>query len=204
MFKNSEWLLDRPKVKQFLVHILINPVRTRPRLWLRVLQPFYIKKGRKSHICKRVRKDVIPYNKFHLGARSVIEDFSVVNNMVGNVIIGNNSKIGIGNTIIGPVAVGHNVIIAQNVTISALNHLYKDISTPIVFQGIIKDQIKISNNVWIGANVVITMGVTIGEHCVIAAGSVVVRDIPDFSVAVGNPAKVIKTYNKLTNRWESV
>ena len=57
---------------------------------------------------------------------------------------------------------------------------------------------------WIGANVVITAGVKIGKHCVIAAGSVVTKDIPAFSIAAGNPAKVIKQYHATTAKWEKV
>ncbi len=53
--------------------------------------------------------------------------------------------------------------------------------------------INIGNNVWIGANVCVLPGVNIGDNCVIGAGSVVVKDIPSSSVAVGNPCKVIKT-----------
>lgn len=53
--------------------------------------------------------------------------------------------------------------------------------------------ITVGNDVWIGANVCVLPGVTIGDGCVIGAGSVVVKDIPSYSVAVGNPCKVIKT-----------
>ena len=56
--------------------------------------------------------------------------------------------------------------------------------------------IKVGDNVWIGGNVVVLPGVTIGNNCVIGAGSVVVKDIPDNSIAVGNPCKVIKQINK--------
>ena len=56
--------------------------------------------------------------------------------------------------------------------------------------------IKVGDNVWIGGNVVVLPGVTIGSNCVIGAGSVVVKDIPDNSIAVGNPCKVIKQSNK--------
>ena len=52
--------------------------------------------------------------------------------------------------------------------------------------------IEVGNNVWIGGNVVVLPGVKIGNNCVIGAGSVVTKDIPDNSVAVGNPCKVIK------------
>ncbi|MDE5837117.1 MAG: sugar O-acetyltransferase, partial [Paramuribaculum sp.] len=53
--------------------------------------------------------------------------------------------------------------------------------------------ITVGNNVWIGAGVSVLPGVTIGDNCVIGAGSVVVKSIPPFSVAVGNPCKVVKT-----------
>lgn len=56
--------------------------------------------------------------------------------------------------------------------------------------------IKVGDNVWIGGNVVVLPGVTIGNNCVIGAGSVVVKDIPDNNIAVGNPCKVIKQINK--------
>lgn len=54
----------------------------------------------------------------------------------------------------------------------------------------------VGNNVWIGANVTVVPGVTIGDNCVIGAGSVVTKDIPDNTVAVGNPCKVIKSIDK--------
>ena len=56
--------------------------------------------------------------------------------------------------------------------------------------------IKVGNNVWIGGNVVVVPGVTIGDNVVIGAGSVVIKDIPSNSVAVGNPCRVIKNLNK--------
>jgi acetyltransferase-like isoleucine patch superfamily enzyme len=70
-------------------------------------------------------------------------------------------------------------------------------------QGI--DNIKpvaIGRNSWLGQNAVVLPGVTIGEHCVIGANSVVNRSIPDFSIAVGTPARVVKTFNRQTKRWE--
>ena len=58
------------------------------------------------------------------------------------------------------------------------------------------------DNVWIGGNSVITQGVTIGRHCIVAAGSIVSKDLPPYSVAAGNPARVIKTYNTISGNWE--
>ena len=189
-----------------LAHWLLIPSREhRPRLWVKmILNPFFHKRGRNSIIRYRTRMDVLPFNKFSLGENSVIEDFCTVNNGVGDVYIGDRSLIGMGNVIIGPVTIGNDVILAQNIVISGLNHGYEDIDIPPSLQKIITKEIILENSIWIGANTVITAGVTIGRHSVIGAGSVVTKNIPAFSVAVGNPAKVIKQYNSLTSSWENV
>ena len=148
--------------------------------------------------------DVFPFNDFRLGTRSVIEDFSTINNGVGDVLIGERSIVGLGNTIIGPVQIGNDVMLAQNIVVSGMNHGYEDISLPPSRQKDICKQIVIGDNVWIGANSVITIGVQIGKHSIIGAGSVVTKDIPAFSVAVGNPAKVIKQYNFSSEVWEKI
>lgn len=99
------------------------------------------------------------------------------------------------------VTIGNNVILAQNIVASGLNHEYRDVATPIHLQKVTTAPIKIEDDCWIAANVVITAGITIGKHCVIAAGSVVTKDVPPFSVAAGNPAKVIKRYDFNAKEW---
>ncbi len=146
--------------------------------------------------------DVLPFNKFELGSNSTIEDFCTINNGVGDVFIGSDTLIGMSNVVIGPVAIGNDVIIAQNVVISGLNHLYQNVLTPISKQSVTVKSITIEDECWIAANSVITAGVTIGKHSVIAAGSVVTKDVPPYSVAAGNPAKVIKRYNSENKTWE--
>lgn len=145
--------------------------------------------------------DVLPFNKFELGERSVIESFCTVNNGVGDVFIGYNTLVGIGNVVIGPVRIGNNVIMAQNIVASGLNHIYEDIHVPIVQQNVTTAAISIGDDSWIGANVVITAGVNIGRHCVVAAGSVVTKNIPNYSIAAGNPARVIKKFDETLNAW---
>jgi len=147
---------------------------------------------------------VLPFNKFEMGAGSVIESFSTINNGVGDVFIGNNTFVGMSNVLIGPLRLGNNIIMAQNIVASGLNHIYEDINVPIVKQNVTTAQITIGDDCWIAANVVITAGVTIGKHCVIAAGAVVTKSIPDYSVAVGNPARVIKQFNHATGQWVRV
>lgn len=200
----KEKIKKHPLLKRIVLNFLMHPVKTRPQWWIRIFMPFYIKRGKGSVIYRSVRKDIVPFNIFELGKRSVIEDYSVINNAVGNLVIGNNTRVGIGNTIIGPVTISDNVNIGQNVTISGLNHNYEDPSKTISEQGIDTSPIKIENDVWIGANSVVLPGVQIGNHSVIGAGSVVTKDIPPYSVAVGNPAKIIKRYDMYLKEWVKI
>lgn len=97
-----------------------------------------------------------------------------------------------------------NVLIADKVFISDCSHNYQDINRPIMDQDIsfIKS-IRIGRGSWIGENVCIC-GASIGKNCVIGANSVVLEDIPDYCVAAGIPAKVIKKYNKEEKKWVRV
>ena len=148
--------------------------------------------------------DVFPYNKFEIGRLSVIEDFSCVNNGVGDVIIGERSRVGLGNTIIGPVKIGDKVLIAQNVTFSGMNHNYQDVSLAIADQGFTTKEIIVDDDCWIGANSVVTAGVCIGKHSVVAAASVVTKDVPPYTIVAGNPAIPIKKYNQELETWERI
>lgn len=192
-------------LKKLALWMLTPTNQYRPRLWVKlILNPFRHKKGKGSVIQRRTRMDLFPYHNFKLGNASMIEDFSTINNGVGDVLIGNKTIIGIGCTLIGPVNIGNDVMLAQNIVVSALNHAYQDVSTPPSMQKVICKPIEVSNSVWIGANCVITAGIKIGKHSVIGAGSVVTKDIPDYSVAVGNPARVVKKYNPETELWENI
>lgn len=201
----ADTIKNNPRLKKLVHWMLIPPGDYRPRFWVRnFANLFFHKKGRGARIRRRVRMDVLPFNKFGMGERSMIEDFSTVNNGVGDVLIGKNTLVGIGNVLIGPLRIGDNVITAQNVVMSGLNHIYEDIRTPIVEQNVTTAPITIGDDSWIAANAVITAGVTIGKHCVIAAAAVVTRDIPDYSVAAGNPAQVIKRFDHERNGWVKV
>ncbi|MEA5129461.1 MAG: acyltransferase [Proteiniphilum sp.] len=204
MVKLSEKIKQTPQLKKTVLHLMMHPVKTRPRFWLRCLQFLYMKKGKKSVIYRSVRRDIVPFNIFIMGDHSVIEDYSIINNAVGDIVIGNYTRIGLGNTVIGPVTIGDKVNIAQNVVISGLNHKFEDIDKPIAEQGVCTKQVTIENNVWIGANSIVLSGIQIGKHVVVGAGSVVTRDVPPYSVVVGNPAKVVKQYNFQTKQWDKV
>lgn len=102
------------------------------------------------------------------------------------------------------VTIGKNVLIADRVFISDCTHSYEESSLPIKAQDIvIVGEVNIGDDTWIGENVCVC-GHSIGKHCVIGANSVVNKDIPDFSVAVGNPIKVIKQYDSEINLWKRV
>ncbi len=194
-------LKQHPAIKRLALNFIMHPVKTRPQWWIRIFQFAYLKRGKGSVIYRSVRKDLVPFNHFALGNHSVVEDFSCLNNAVGDLIIGNNSRIGLGNTIIGPVQIGNGVNLGQRITISGLNHNYLDVDNTIASQGVSTLPIVIEDDVWIGANSIILAGVSIGKHSIIGAGSIVTHSVPSFSVAAGNPAKIVKQYDFEKKEW---
>lgn len=187
------WITRNERIKIRILNLLVHPVKTRPRYWLRLFQWIYMKRGKHSVIYRSVRRDIVPFNQFVLGDYSVVEDFCCINNAVGDMYIGNHTRIGLHNTIIGPVCIGNHVNLAQGVVVSGLNHNFKEPNRRIDEQGVSTSLVTINDDVWIGANSVITAGVSIGRHSVVAAGSVVTKDVPEYSVVAGSPAKVIRT-----------
>lgn len=92
---------------------------------------------------------------------------------------------------------GRNILVGPNVVIRTANHNFNDKDRPINEQGHNYANIKVADNVWIGANSVILGGVTIGKGAVIAAGAVVNKNVEPFTIVGGVPAKVLKlTKNK--------
>ena len=185
-------LKNNPKFKKFIDWVIMNQVETRPRWFMRLLAPLYQHRGKHSVIHRSARMDTPPYRLFSLGDYSVIESFACINNAVGDVVIGDHTRIGLHNTIIGPVEIGNNVNLAQGITVTALNHNFSDTNKRIDEQGVSTNLVTIEDDVWVGANAVILPGVTIGEHCVVAAGAIVTKDVPPHSLVAGVPAKVIK------------
>ena len=182
-----------PRLKRWADILIMNQRNARPRWYVRLLAPLYQHRGRGSKIYTSVRMDTPPYRRFFLVRRSVVESFSCINNAVGDVIIGDYSRIGIHNTIIGPVTIGSHVNLAQSITVTALNHNISDPTRRFDEQGVSTSPVIIGDDVWIGANAVVLPGVTIGNHAVVAAGAVVTSDVPPFTLVAGVPAKVIKS-----------
>ncbi len=201
----KEAVKSNPALKKFIHWALVPTKQARPRSWVKFfVNPFFHQKKSGSTIRQRTRMDVFPFNRFTLGKNAVVEDFCTINNGVGDVFIGDETTLGMGNVLIGPVSIGKNVILAQNVVISGLNHNYEDVTQAIQLQGVKTAPIIIEDDCWIGANVVVTAGTTIGKHCVIAAGAVVTKNVPAFSIAAGNPARVIKKYDQELQTWIKV
>jgi acetyltransferase-like isoleucine patch superfamily enzyme len=113
----------------------------------------------------------------------------------GRVRIGSGSFLNLGVMVaaLELVEIGDHCMFANGCFVTDADHRVDDPSRPITGQGFVsKGPTRIGDNVWCGANVVVTSGVTIGERCVIGANSVVTTDIPPFSVAAGGPARVIR------------
>lgn len=112
---------------------------------------------------------------------------------------------------IDKVEIGDGCLLASHIYISDNSHgRYKggpDDSSPEMQpdnREYLTGPVRIGKNVWIGEGVIIMPGVTIGDGCVIGAHSIVTKSIPQYSIAVGSPARVIKKYNPKTKRWEKV
>ena len=185
-------LKGSPQLKKTIDYLIMNQRDARPRWYVRLLAPFYQHRGKGSKIYLSVRMDTPPYRRFSLGQKSVVESYCCINNAVGDVVIGDHTRIGLHNTIIGPVTIGCHVNLAQGITVTGLNHNFESTDKRIDEQGVSTQQVTIGDDIWIGANAAIMPGVTIGNHCVVAAGAVVTKDVPPHSLVAGVPAKIIK------------
>lgn len=202
----KERLKKNSQIKQFALNLISSKKNSKPRLWVKIfLNPFFHKKGKGVVIrSRRSRIDVFPWHQFNIGKETIIEDFTVVNNGAGDIIIGNNARIGIGSVIIGPVKIGNKVGLGQHVFISGFNHGFQDVERDSNEQELERNPVFIDDESHIGANSVVLAGVHIGKKVQIGAGSVVTKNIPDFCVAVGNPARIIKQYDFEKKQWIKV
>ena len=122
-----EKIRNNPRLKQFVIGLISPHKHPRPRLWVRwFVNPFVHKKGRGALIRRHARLDVFPWRRFEVGRDALIEDYAVVNNGAGDVVIGDQARIGIGSVIIGPVRLGDRAGLGQHVFISGFNHGYAD------------------------------------------------------------------------------
>ena len=136
--------------------------------------------------------------------------FAVYGNITKpSIIVGNRCYIGFGFTALSTanskIEIGNDVLFASNVLITSENHgINPEIETPYMNQPLLCKPVNIGDGTWIGEKVSILSGVNIGKKCVIGTNAVVTKDIPDYSIAVGIPAKVVKKYNFDSHDWELV
>ncbi|MEA5617698.1 DapH/DapD/GlmU-related protein [Cronbergia sp. UHCC 0137] len=154
--------------------------------------------GNGVYLFKDVRLDGKghPDNKITLGNQVAIErnvDIGCLDNT--RILIGDETFIAPNVSIAGPgdIKIGKHCMIASHCGIFANNHRFSDLLSPIKDQGVTRKGIVIEDDCWLGHGVTVIDGVTIGQGSVIGAGAVVNKDIPPFSIAVGIPAKVIKS-----------
>ena len=158
----------------------------------------------------RLRGYNIDYSVILRGHTEFFQSIKFAINISGGVTLGGNTRITCGGTgkiyimenvhiddysfIMAQdrITVGENTTIAPFCFITDFNHEYKNKNISVMKQGYSTSQVKIGNNVWIGTHCVVLPGVKIGSGSVIGAGSIVTHNIPSDSIAVGNPAKVIK------------
>jgi teichuronic acid biosynthesis glycosyltransferase TuaH len=201
----KEKIKSNPKLKALALSLIFRrkPYGSRVRwyIWLWLIFPRYFKRG----ISWASRLDLVPFNKFEIGKYSRIEQGVVINNGMGDVIIKEEVHTGIGCIIIGPVTLHKHVGLSQYVRILGMHH-GSDADVPHHFQPCIKAPIILEEDAWIGTGSVI-MGkkngeaLVLGRYCRIGANSVVMTDIPPYSVAVGSPAKVVRVWNFENRCW---
>jgi acetyltransferase-like isoleucine patch superfamily enzyme len=187
-------------------------LRIRTRLYTLALSPCFYKIGKKSFISPPLR--FCNLREMQIGNNVQINSYCWIQVVAGDgnasrpiIVIKDNARIGMNATISAAkrITIEENVLLGRNVHISDHGHEYLDITKPIVRQNIRKiTEVRIGAGSWIGQNAVILPGASIGKHCIIGANSVVNSEVPDYSIAVGAPAKVIKQYNPVTATWDLV
>lgn len=141
---------------------------------------------------------VIIGNNVTIAKYATIQCTGVIRNLGVGIKIGDNSAIGAYSFLgaQGGITIGANVIMGPKVSFHAENHCFSSLDTPIRLQGEERKGITIEDDCWIGAGSIILDGVHIGRGCVIAAGSVVTKNIPAHTICGGVPARAINTRKK--------
>jgi acetyltransferase-like isoleucine patch superfamily enzyme len=134
--------------------------------------------------------------RLDIGPHAYFEPGVWLTSDTGRISIGGGTLVNLNVMIaaVDEVRIGEHCMLANGCLITDGNHRFDDPETPVPWQGFTsKGPVHIGDNVWLGANVVVTSGVTIGRRAVIGANSVVTQDIPEFSIAAGAPARVLKS-----------
>ena len=210
----------------FVVHSFLNPYQYKIKDFLNKVRGYAIfgKKGIKVFphvefptsgtiivgegitIYSNVRFQYSRQSPIHISDNVQIFDHSVIQSLGGGIVIGKNVIIGEYTTIQAQanVTIEDDVLLASKIQIITNSHGYEDTNIPIKYQKNVSKPILIKKGAWVGINTTILSGVTIGVNSIIGAGSVVNRDVPDYTVVGGVPARIIKKFDFEKNKWESV
>jgi len=150
----------------------------------------------------------------HVGSHTMIGPYVTLSagmapgqQMVTNPVvrIGDRCMIGRGSHIVGhlSVSIGDDVWTGPYIYITDQNHTYTDVNTPIGRQWPVESSVRIGSGSWLGAGVAVLPGADIGEHVVVAAGSVVNGAVPSRCVVAGSPARVVRWYDESSGEWRS-
>mgnify|MGYP005845395281 CR=1 FL=1 len=128
-----------------------------------------------------------------MGEKVMIDEFVSIK-YPERMKIGENSFIGRGSMVqaSGGVEIGQDVIIGPFVKIWCSDHVFKKIDKPINLQGHTFGKVTVDDDVWMGTGVIVLKGVRIGKGAVVAAGSVITKDVPGYAIVAGNPVRIIR------------
>lgn len=167
---------------------------------------FFMKVWRANSLVEYPFRNVRAANRIHLGRNVRIKKhawFSIKPEC--DVTIGDNARIGRYFILSGAgtsIVIEKDVLISERVFITEANHDFADVTGPVVGRDLLSaGPVRIGTESWLGMGVCVLPNVAIGKHCVIGANAVVTHDIPDYSVAAGVPAKVIKRYDFDKKEW---
>ena len=193
-----------------IAHILARFRLKLSRIWFYLFYARYLGGcGPKIHFFPPFRIEGM--ENIHVGRNTVIQANSwlyclPIRGQASKLTIGSDCVFGYNNhiTSVSNMIIEDKVLTANNVYISDNVHSFENIDIPIIDQPVrFKREVRIGFGTWIGENVSI-IGATIGRNCVIGSNSVVTRDVPDYSVAVGAPAEIIKYFDPGIHAWVTV
>lgn len=142
------------------------------------------------------RLSAIYADRLRIGARSFIAAHAYLTH---DVVLGDDCSVNVYATVRGKTRIGNGVRIGAHTSLLGFNHSFAP-ERPVYTQPTVSKGITVGDDVWIGSHVVVLDGVHVGSHAVIGAGAVVVRDVPDWAIVAGNPAKPIGDRRRRVSR----
>jgi len=187
-------------------------IELKHQIYTRLVRPSFGAMGKGCTVQSRMRcwnpKDIFLGDRVFIGADAWIDCFRgyLGDKFSPRLEIGDDTTIGYHSHImvIGHLKIGKHVLIADKVYISDNTHAFEDVTKPVAAQPLLHKRTEIADEVWLGENVCVLPGVTIGRHSVVGSNSVVTKDIPSYTVAAGVPARMLRRYDSNTCQWTKV